>query len=375
MNRLTDAFEATLKAVEAGKEEIFNIYETTRNEVQRLRKELAFLVTELTETIKKVDEQQSNEKKLRHLLMEVNRDFDRFNERQMLDIYSQAKDAQGELQLLHVKEMQLRSRRDEIERSLKNLEGTVKRAENLMEQVGLALRLLKDGITEISQLYSNSNDQKKELAFRIIKVQEEERRRVAREVHDGPAQSLANIILRLEIAEKLLIIDHEKVKDELKELNVLVRENLKEIRRVIFDLRPIQLINMNIVENIKNYILNYDKTYGIKCRLTVEGAEKNLSPSVEAAFFRILQEGMTNVAKHANSAECSILIQFLDEWIIGKIVDHGRGFDEKEALEKPGEHFGLIGIKERIEMFLGKFSIKSVPGEGTVFEFRLPYSK
>lgn len=370
MDYLSDVFETTLKAVENGKEEIFNIYETTRSEIQRLKKELEFLGFEISETIKKVNGQQKQEKRFRQRLMEVNRNFDHYDEKQMLEVYTETKDAQVELQLLQAKELQLRIRRDEIERSLKNLDGTVQRAENLMNQVGLAIRLLKEGLTEISQLYSN--DQRKEIAFRIIKAQEEERCRVAREVHDGPAQSLANIVLRLEIAEKLMVIDHEKVKKELQELNSLVRENLKDIRRIIFDLRPIPLDSMGIVETIKNYIKNYEKTYGIQGQLIVEGLEKSLNPSVEVALFRLVQEGMTNVAKHANSPRCEVFLQFLDDWIVGKIIDYGRGFNAEDALNNPSEKFGLVGMNERIQMYSGKFSIRSSIGKGTIFEFGLP---
>ncbi|NLL51694.1 MAG: histidine kinase, partial [Peptococcaceae bacterium] len=184
MKRLSEVFDATLHAVEKGKEEIFHIYETTKSETQRLEKELTFLNLELSETIKKVDLQHKKEKHMRQKLLEVNKNFQIYNEQQMLDAYSEAKDSQLELKLLQSKELQLRVRRDEIERSLKNLEGTVKQAENLISQISLAISLLRDGITEISQRYSD--DQKKEIALRIMKAQEEERRRVAREVHDGP---------------------------------------------------------------------------------------------------------------------------------------------------------------------------------------------
>jgi len=373
MDRLTDIFDATLKAVENGKEEIFNIYETTKTEIQRLKKELSFLWVELDETIKKVDKQQKYEKQLRKKLMEVNKNFDRYSEKQMLESYTEAKDAQVELQLLQAKELQLRCRRDEIERSLKNLDGTVQRAENLMNQVSLAISLLKNGINEICHLYNN-NDQK-EIAFRIMKVQDEERRRIAREVHDGPAQSLANIVLRLEIAEKLLTIDHDKVKKELQELNAIVRDNLKDIRRIIFDLRPIDLNNLGIVETIRNYIQNYEKTYGIACQLIIEGTENKLSPSLEVALFRIVQEGMTNVAKHAGSARCDVQLQFDEDSLTGRITDYGKGFDVQSVLKNPGEHYGLIGIDERIQMYSGCLKIHSVFGKGTVFEFKLPYSK
>lgn len=373
MDRLSDVFESTLKAVEEGREEIFSIYESTRTEVQRLKQELAYLSSEIKEIIKKVDDQHKQEKRMRQKLMEVNKNFERFTEREMLDIYTEAKDAQVELQLMQAKELQLRSRRDEIERSLKNLEGTVLRADNLMTQVGLAIRLLKEGITEISIMYSN--DHKKDTAFRIIKAQEEERRRIAREVHDGPAQSLANIVLRLEIAEKLLEVDFNKVKGELNDLKSLVRENLQDIRRIIFDLRPIRIDNKGIIETIKNYIHNYEKNYSMECLLTIEGNEVDLNPSIELALFRLVQEGMTNVAKHAESSKCEVVLEFLDDWINGKIIDYGKGFDTQGVLDNPGEHFGLVGVKERVEMYSGNFSITSQYGKGTVFAFEIPYSK
>lgn len=142
--------------------------------------------------------------------METSLNYKRYTEKQMMEVYIEAKNSQIDLQLIQEKELQLRHRRDELERSLKNLDHTVERADNLMNQVSLAISLLKQGISDMNTLYHN--DVRKEIALRIIKVQDEERKRIAREVHDGPAQNLANIILRLEIAEKLLEIDQEKVK-------------------------------------------------------------------------------------------------------------------------------------------------------------------
>ncbi|MDJ0304609.1 MULTISPECIES: sensor histidine kinase [Dehalobacter] len=373
MDKLTVVFESTLNAIENGKEEIFNIYEMTRNEIQRLKKELEFMRREIEDTIKMVDTQFMKEKRFRRKLMEVNKNFDKFNEKQMLEAYSETKDAQVELQLLQAKELQLRSRRDEIERTLKNLDITVIKAEDLMSQVSLALRLLKEGISEISQFYSS--DQRKETAFQIIKAQEEERLRVAREVHDGPAQSLANIVLRLEIAEKLLELDHRQVKKELKELNMLVRDNLKDIRRIIFGLRPIPLNGAGIVDTINHYMKNFEKTYGLTCELIVEGQERELDSSVEVALFRLVQEGMTNVAKHAESPKCRVHLNFQDDRIVGQIIDDGKGFDISNGLDNSGAHFGLIGINERIQAYSGQLSIQSELGKGTVVTFNIPYSE
>jgi len=211
-----------------------------------------------------------------------------------------------------------------------------------------------------------------EMGLRVIRAQEEERRRVAREIHDGPAQTLANIVLRLEIAEKLLEFDPTRVKAELIDLKNLVRSNLQDIRRIIFDLRPMALDDLGIVPAISKYLDNFQENYGITCKFQVEGREKRLLPVLEVAFFRLVQEGMTNVAKHAHSSKANILLNYQDEWTIVRIQDYGKGFEVNSALITPGEHFGLIGMRERVEMFSGHFSIQSTLGKGTTIELSIP---
>lgn len=366
-DRLAEILNHTLKSIETGKEEIFRIAETTRAEIQRLTFELNRLRGDITRVIEEVDQQQKSERRARQRLMEVSRDYKRYSEKEMMEAYESAKDAQVALQLLQAKEVQLRSRRDEIERSLKQMQTTIERAENLMTHVSLAINLLQGGISEIT--HSLNSEQRHELGLRVIKAQEEERRRVAREIHDGPAQTLANIVLRLEIAEKLLEFDPNKVKTELKDLKNLVRSNLQDIRRIIFDLRPMSLEDLGIVAAISKYLVNFQNSYGIQTELQIEGREKRLKPTMEVAQFRLTQECMMNVAKHSKSDRVLVVLQFQDDWVNTTITDYGQGFNVSEALEKPGEHFGLIGMKERIEMFSGRFSIHSSPGTGTTVEF------
>jgi two-component system, NarL family, sensor histidine kinase DegS len=363
----------TLQAIESGREEIFYIAETTRTEVQRLTQELAQLRVEISETIKCVEKHQKLERRMRQHLMEVSRDYNKYSEKEMIETYAQTKDAQVQLQLLQAKELQLRSRRDEIERSLRQMQNTIERAENLISHITLAINLIHGGINEISQ---NQNlEQRQEIGLRVIRAQEEERRRVAREVHDGPAQTLANIVLRLEIAEKLLELDPSRVRSELKDLKDLVRANLQDIRRIIFDLRPMALDDLGIVPALKKYMDNFQETYGIPCEIFIEGRERRLLPAMEIALFRLIQEAMTNVAKHAGSSKALIQLYFKDGLTRAKITDYGNGFNAEQALEKPGDHYGLIGMKERVEMFNGHFIIESEIGKGTSLEFSIPINK
>jgi len=356
--------------IESGKEEIFVIAETSRTETLRLTNELSQLKLDIAEIILQVDHQEKVERRMRQRLMEVNRAHQKYTQKEMFETYSQAKDAQVNLQLLQAKEIQLRKRRDDLEQSLRQMKAMVDRAQNLMTQVSMAISLLQGGISD--SLQTQNFEQKIEMGLRVIRAQEEERRRVAREIHDGPAQTLANIVLRLEIAEKLLEFDPTKVKAEIIDLKNLVRSNLQDIRRIIFDLRPMALDQLGIVPAISKYLDNFQKNYGIKCEFLIVGQEKWLLPALEVALFRLIQEGMTNVAKHAHSEKVDISIIYQEDWTIARIQDYGKGFEANSALTTPGEHFGFIGMRERVEMFSGKFSIQSTIGKGTTIELSIP---
>ncbi len=371
-DRLSKILEHTLSTIEASKEEIFLIAETTRTEVLRITQELAHLRIDVNDVIKATDEQQKIVKRMRRRLMEVSRDFKRYSETIMLETYKETTDAQLKLQLLESKELQLRTRRDDLERSLRQMQSTIERAENLMSHVSLAISLLEGGI-ENATSSSKIIEQRQEIGLRVIKAQEDERRRVAREIHDGPAQTLANIVLRLEIAERLLELSPLKVKTELQDLKNLVRSNLQDIRRIIFDLRPMALDDLGIVQAIKQYVENFQLVYNIQCELNIEGPEKRLPQVIEIALFRLLQEGLTNVAKHSMSQKALITFEFQEESISAKVIDFGKGFNAEISLDSPGEHFGLIGMRERVEMFSGVFFIRSSPGIGTTIEFTIPY--
>lgn len=365
---LGEILTTTLKAIEAGKEEVFSIAETTRAEMQRLTIELFQLKSDISETILNLDSHVKTDRLMRKKLMEVSRAHHRYSEKEMLEVYENAKNAQVNLQLLQTKEIQLRKRREDIEHVLRQMHMTIKRADKLMTQISMAMSLLQVGLEDSSQI--QNNEQLFEMGLRVIKAQEEERRRVAREIHDGPAQTLANIVLRLEIAEKLLDLDSNKVKIELQDLKKLVRSNLQDIRRIIFNLRPMDLGDLGIVPAITGYLENFQENYGIHCDLRIEGREQRLFSAMEVALFRLIQEGMTNVAKHANTAKVEIRLTF-DDWTTVRIRDFGKGFEVNSAMASE-DHFGLVGMRERVEMFSGCFSVQSRIGKGTTIELSIP---
>lgn len=120
-------------------------------------------------------------------------------------------------------------------------------------------------------------------------------------------------------------------------------------------------------------MIKYEKMYGIQAKLELTGDSKNFNHSLSIPIFRIIQEGMTNVAKHASSTMCKVSLGFLRDRLDAKIIDDGIGFSPDDFWKDPGEHFGLVGMRERVEMYSGQLSILSSAGNGTQYSFVIPY--
>lgn len=188
----------TLSAIEKSKHQIYEIAETARTESDRVKNELQELQRQVMFTIEQVDNLERLEKAARFRLMEVSKNFHKYSEEEVRIAYEKARELQVELGSLREREHQLKLRRNDLERSLRKLMGTVEKAEGLMTQVGVVLEYLGGSLTMINNELEVVN-QRRLLAPKIIQAQEEERKRVAREIHDGPAQSMANVVLRTEV--------------------------------------------------------------------------------------------------------------------------------------------------------------------------------
>src|SRR5579864_5087949 len=143
--------------------------------------------------------------------------------------------------------------------------------------------------------------------FQII---EEERMRIARDMHDGPAQSMANLVLQAEILERLLDRNPKQLVTELGEFKNSVRNALEEIRQLIFDLRPMTLDDLGLVPTLRKFIKEYGDRYGLATRFNVVGQERRLPGNTEGVLFRIIQEALTNVHKHARAKMAEVTINF-----------------------------------------------------------------
>lgn len=368
-------FKETLGALKSAREQIFDIAESARAEHERLRRAVDELRVDAQASIELVDRLEREARKARRHLAAVSQDFSRHSQREIREAYETAERLQVELGIARERESSLRKKRDELERSLMNVKRMVEKAENMVQHVSVAMEYLHGSLEQIADHWEGIKA-RYQIGERIIRAQEEERRRVAREIHDGPAQAMANVVLRAEICERLLLAGREEVTLELGQLKTLVKESLRELRRIIFNLRPMALDDLGLVPTLNRYLANLREQDDIPVYMTVRGTETRLGSAQEVAIYRMVQEAVNNARRHAQANVIQVTIEFSeDRHVLITIEDDGIGFDI-EALQSEWvdrESFGLMSMKERIELLDGEFVVTSAGGAGTRITARVPY--
>lgn len=205
-----------------------------------------------------------------------------------------------------------------------------------------------------------------------LEAQEEERRRLAREIHDGPAQVLANATLQIEYCQRLLQRDPGRLSGELDRLTSDLREGLAEVRYFIFDLRPGPLAELGLASTLQRYAENFQSRSNIEVVLDLDYTHARLSPTKEVAVFRIVQEALQNARKHSQASQVRVTLADRPTGLHVAVEDNGVGFDSRARAEAGERHFGLSSMEERARLIRAELRVHSVPGQGTSIELRVP---
>lgn len=372
LNRLEEIRQQIIDTMNKGKQEIFSIAESACTEAERIKKKLAEVQGQAAKVITEVDDCERKYRVARLRLMEVSRNFNRYSEADIKAAYEAAQTYQTQLAVLRERESSIRERRDDLMRMLKNLQQGVKKADNLATKFSTITGYLQGTLSDLTDQLEDMQ-QGQMLGLRVIKAQEEERWRVARDIHDGPAQTLANVVLRAEICEKLLDTDPTSVREELAQLKTTVRNSLMDIRRIIYDLRPMTLDDLGLVPTIRRMVNDFTERYQMDINFKFHGREERLNTVLEVAVFRIIQECLNNIVKHANASKVSVILEYTGSEILISVRDNGRGFNKDEVFSmSEGEHYGLLSMRERVKLLDGEFSIETAPGRGTRIFSRIP---
>ncbi len=220
-------------------------------------------------------------------------------------------------------------------------------------------------IVRNAQLYARSEEA----------VITEERTRIAREIHDGVAQDLSFLMLKVEIMHKLLERgEYDQLENEFEEMRSALRNDVREVRRTIFALRPLDLETLGFMPALEKFIKDFGSANETRVHFKSTGDGINLSPKLQTALFRLTQESLNNIRKHAHASKVWVEIELTSKWATLQVRDDGQGFDPTLALNDARKRgsVGMVQMRERAERAGGSFQLDTLPGKGTTIKVKLP---
>jgi two-component system sensor histidine kinase DegS len=330
-------------------------YEQTQKEL----KEIEVLIRQSSGEVEKLAQRNAQ---LATKLRQMEANLDTIPRHDIKEIYTAAQEAQMRLFMMRGQVEQLQAKQQHLERHGDMLRQVL----DMAGEAGLG----GNG----TDLGAAGGDAEGSLIARIISAQENERQRLARQMHDGPAQSLTNLILQAEICERLFDTDPVRARAELGNLKGAVAANFQKVREFIFDLRPMMLDDLGLNPTLKRYVQDFETKSGLACNLAITGKEQRLPPHAEVTVFRVVQSLLNNVHEHANATHVEISLDLGPDGLKAKVEDDGSGFDVAEvmAAARQRKTMGLMTIIEQVEMLGGEIHFDSSVGRGTKAELSLP---
>jgi len=227
----------------------------------------------------------------------------------------------------------------------------------------------------LEQALKLSEQQLRQLSHEILLTQEAERKRISRELHDTVLQTLVGISVHLASLTPKTADNSTSLRQKIAQTQLLVEKSLAMVHRFAVELRPTVLDDLGLIPALHTFMKDFMKRTGVRARLTAYAAVNQLPIDQSAVLYRVALEALNNVAIHAQASAVEVQIKKLPDWICLTITDNGKSFDVKRVLRTKGNgRLGLLGMRERLEMVGGKFSIKSTPGHGTTVIARIPAS-
>jgi signal transduction histidine kinase len=243
----------------------------------------------------------------------------------------------------------------------------------LLESIGGQIATALENV-RLHEEVQRKDEMRRELLREVLAMQEEDRKRIARELHDETSQVLAGLTANLEAIAGMLPDGDGKAVRLVKKTEDLSVKILDEIHRLIYELRPSLLDDMGLVSAARWLAENNLEPAGVAVEFRTVGKARRLAPDLEVTLFRVIQEAMNNITRHAGARKARVVLNFRKASIVVQVSDDGRGFDVDEAInakDRP-RGLGLLGMRERVELVNGTIDIRSEPGGGTLIEVKIP---
>lgn len=332
-----------------------------QGELEKVRRELNELNVVIPQNVAEVDRLSQRELSVSSRLREMEANLESYPRNDIRQFYVSLQEVQmrhymmrTQLEQQQSKQKTLQDRQKELQRLIAVLEQALNQAQRPVGRSGA----------------SEEDAAEQEMITKIIQAQEEERLRLSQQIHDGPTQTMSNLVLQAEVCERFVDKDPTEAKAELAGLKTTIHHTLQEMRRFIFDVRPMILDDLGLVPTLRRYIQDFGERGHLEANLVVQGGEGRLPSHIEISIFRVIQEALTNVVKHAHAAHARIALEIEPHQVTTIVEDDGVGFNIEEVEEslRRGQRrmMGIANMRQRVETLLkGQLIIESTPGRGT----------
>ena len=344
-------------AASEAQQKLQELHATLNADLDKARRELNEMETLLRQTNSEVEKLAQRELTVANRLRDLEVNVDKYSKADIKNFYTSAQEVQMRLLMMRGQLEQLQFRQQALKVRQSQLFEIVSALEPL---VGADLGgggPARGGADDGGDMIAN-----------IIQAQEKERLRISLQMHDGPAQSMSNLVLRAEICQRLIDRDLDQARSELGALKGAINATLQDTRRFIFDLRPMILDDLGLIPTLRRYVQQVSDKHKLEINLMVQNMDGRLPGHYEVAIFRFIQEALNNVVRHANANQARVLLDNSGGTIHVVIEDDGGGFHVSEVLadESGRRNMGIETLRQQAEMLLrGEFGIESAIGRGT----------
>jgi two-component system sensor histidine kinase DegS len=364
------------------REKVSQLLADLRVESEALGRELTEIEMLLRQSNGEVEKLANRELNITNRVRDMELNLDNYSRTDMKTIYNSAHEIQMRLFMMRAQVEQLEAKRN----AMKTLQSRIHKFTSVLITVPEGYSpgsgytsAIRSGLsgplptrsTDPSLLATEGMDPKIVLS-QVIQAQEDERLYVSRQIHDGPAQTMTNLVLRAEICERLIDMDAARAKTELAGLKNVVNTTLQDTRRFIFDLRPMILDDLGLEPTLRRYIMQFTEKFKLDVGVAFNGLNGRLPIQLEVAIFRIVQEALTNIARHAHATHVQVSVDLSGDVITLQVEDDGSGFSADDARLNDPKYKGIASMRQRVEMFGGSLNIETAPGRGTRITTVLP---
>lgn len=340
--------------------------DTYREEQDRTRREVNEVEVLVRQGTVEVEKLAQRELAVSNRVRDLEVNLEKYSKDEIKNFYTTAQEVQMRLQIMRAQLEQVQARRESLRARLNQLSDVGSLLETALENLrsGNSAGAAAGSALDTETMIAN-----------IIQSQEKERLRISLQMHDGPAQSMSNLVLRAEICQRLVDHDIDQARAELNALKAAINTTLQDTRKFIFDLRPMTLDDLGLIPTLRRYTQQFGEKSGLEVNMMVQNLEQRLPSHYEVTIFRFIQEALNNVAKHANANQARLLLDGSGDTLQILIEDDGSGFHVNDTLanESARKNMGIASMRQQIEVLLrGEFGIESAIGRGTRVAATIP---